>query len=389
MTAVGGGMPLDYNSLLLAIGISGACLAVTMFGSWLSAPKERFLLTWSVGVLLIVINVVAYDFYVEQPGSLIGMVTFASLIVGLATLLGAAYQFRTRGAPWLMIAGASGLACAIALPPMVLGHLEWAFFLYNAVCAVIVLATAADYWRCRREAPLPISALVGLYGAIGLSFVACAAMIAFGPGLQNGVPVNWAEDVNIIVSIIGMSGIGALSLALNQWRVARGHREASVTDQLTGLMNRRALFERHGSQPIAATTAVILFDLDHFKALNDEHGHAVGDDAIRLFSLIMKTNVEPGETAARLGGEEFVVVLPSATAERAEKTAQSIRAALSDMPIRTATGTVRCTVSAGIAFGTVEGAAFDRVLGEADQALYESKRGGRDRVSRRTLRLVS
>lgn len=382
-------MPLDYNSLLLAIGISGACLAVTMFGSWLSAPKERFLLTWSVGVLLIVVNVVAYDRYVDEPGPLIGAATFATLIVGLATLLGAAYQFRTRGAPWLMIASASALGATIALPPMALGFLEWAFFLYNAVCAVIVLTTAVDYWRCRREAPLPISALVGLYGAIGLSFIACAAMVVVGPALQNGVPVNWAEDVNIIVSIIGMSGIGALSLALNQWRVAKGHREASVTDQLTGLMNRRALFERHGADPVPATTAVILFDLDHFKALNDEHGHAVGDDAIRMFSLLMKTCIEPGDTAARLGGEEFVVVLPYATAERAEKVAQNIRLALAAAPIRTASGEVRCTVSAGIAFGTVEGAAFDKVLGEADQALYEAKRGGRDRISRRTLRLVS
>lgn len=381
-------MLLDYNSLLLAIGFSGACLCVTMFGSWLSAPKERFMLTWSIGVLLIVANVVAYDLYVKAPGPLIGVMTFSLLLAGLSALLGASFQFRTRRSPMRIIVASVAASFAVVLPPMAFGYDGLSFMFYNAAAAALLFATAREYWRCRREAPVPILGLAGLYSALGLSFVACAAMLALPPRMVlDGPPENWAEELNIVAAIVGMTGIGALSLALNHWRLARAHRQASVTDQLTGLLNRRALFERHESDSTTAVTAVVLFDLDHFKTLNDQHGHAVGDQALRIFALAMKANLGPGETAARLGGEEFVAVLPNATADRAERVAQGIRRTFAGQAIVTEDGDVRCTVSAGIAFGG-DGVSFERVLLAADEALYAAKRAGRDRVERRNLKLV-
>jgi diguanylate cyclase (GGDEF)-like protein len=381
-------MLLDYNSLLLAIGFSGACLAVTMFGSWLSAPKERFLLTWSIGVVLIVANVVAYDYYVHSPSPLIGVFTFSLLLAGLSVLFGASFQFRTRRSPIRHVTASTAATFLAVLPPMGLGYDGIAFPLYNMAAAVLVFASAREYWRCRAEVPAPIIALAALYGAIGLSFIACAALLLVSPRLVlDGPPDNWAEDVNIVIAIVGMTGIGALSLALNQWRIARAHRHDSVTDQLTGLLNRRALFERYGAATVPALTAVILFDLDHFKVLNDRYGHATGDQALRIFAVMMKANLSPGDTAARLGGEEFVVVLANATADRAERVAQSVRRSFADQAILTEEGDVRCTVSAGIAFGG-EGSSFERVLATADQALYAAKRGGRDRVERRNLKLV-
>ncbi len=71
-----------------------------------------------------------------------------------------------------------------------------------------------------------------------------------------------------------MTGIGALSLALHQWRLAARHRLDAITDPLTGLLNRRALFDEYGTRPMGTTTAVIVFDIDHFKSVNDRFGHA-------------------------------------------------------------------------------------------------------------------
>src|SRR6187549_3503861 len=96
---MGESMTLDYNSLLLALGFSGACLAVTLVMSWAVARTELFLLTWAIGVFLIVVYVVLYAIYVDYPGPLLGALCYLTLLTGLSALLGAARQFRTGRSP--------------------------------------------------------------------------------------------------------------------------------------------------------------------------------------------------------------------------------------------------------------------------------------------------
>jgi diguanylate cyclase (GGDEF)-like protein len=178
-----------------------------------------------------------------------------------------------------------------------------------------------------------------------------------------------------------MTGIGALSLALNQGRLARHHHRNALTDPLTGLLNRRALFDLHGDAPVGAFTAVVVFDLDSFKAINDEFGHAAGDEVLRMFARDLAGNLRPADVAARMGGEEFALVLKRTLPETVEATAEAIRAVFAAHRIETEMGSLMCTVSAGYAFGTKEGLSFDKVLSAADKALYAAKRGGRNRVT--------
>src|SRR5690606_12280864 len=125
-------------------------------------------------------------------------------------------------------------------------------------------------------------------------------------GLSAGrAPDNWVEDINLVVCLIGITCIGALSLALNQSRLARSHRQEAMTDPLTVLPNRRAMYERH-FRTLPRGTAVIAFDLDRFKEINDRFGHAVGDEVLRHFAMTLRSNVRPSDTVARIGGEEFV-----------------------------------------------------------------------------------
>lgn len=382
-------MLLDYHSMLIAIGFAGAGLAVTLFGSWWSARADRFLLTWAIGVGLIVMHVFAYSRYIEAPAPLLQVGAFALLLSGFAVLLRAAHEFRSRRTSLAvtgLIAGAPTAAALVAAAFRLDGVVSMTA---NLAAMAILLATARQYWLARAEAPIPITVIAILYAVMALSFGLCASVILFnGQFVIGSAPDNWAEDLNVIVAIAGVTGIGALSLALNQSRLARSHRQDALTDPLTGLMNRRALFTNVGAVPLDRFTGVLLFDLDHFKVVNDRYGHATGDEVLRRFALVMRQCLRTTDIAARLGGEEFAAVLPRSTAERAHQVAERIRKSLADLVVETDLGDMQCTVSVGIAFPTGVGRMFEQVLGDADKALYRAKNSGRNRVASASLRLA-
>ena len=374
-------MSLDYNSLLLAVGFSAACLSMTLFGIWLTARSDKFLLTWAVSVLLIVGDVSAYEAYIRTPGRMLGLATFALLLTGFATMLGAAHQFTSGRSPLSRIVLGSAVPLAATLPPMALGYDGLGFMLENSFAALLLFATAFEYWKGRAESPVPIIGVAALYSITAISFVLCALVLASDGRLVLGhAPSNWAEDLSLVIVIASMTGIGALSLALNQGRLAQHHRRDALTDPLTGLLNRRALFDLHGHAPVGAFMAVVVFDLDGFKAINDEFGHATGDAVLKVFAEELAANLQPTDVAARMGGEEFALVLKRTLPEKVEFAAERIRAAFAARRIETETRPLSCTVSAGYAFGSKEGLSFDKVLSAADKALYAAKRGGRNRV---------
>ncbi|MDX8525000.1 GGDEF domain-containing protein [Mesorhizobium sp. MSK_1335] len=374
-------MLLDYNSLLLAVGFSAACLSLTLFGTWLTARSDRFLLTWAISVLAVVAEVFVYDAYIETPGTALGVLTLALLLFGFSVMLGAAHQFRTRRSPLPLIALGVGLSFVLALPPMALGYDGLGFMLENALAALLLFGTAYEYWRGRAEAPVHLIGVALLYSLTAASFVLCAAMLAWDGRLVLGhAPSNWAEDLSLVIVIASMTGIGALSLALNQGRLARHHQREARTDALTGLLNRRALFDLHGKASVGAFTAVVVYDLDGFKAINDQFGHAAGDEVLKVFAEVLSGSLRPNDSVARMGGEEFAMVLRRTLPEATEATAERVRAEFAARTVETETGPLRCTVSAGFAFGSSEGMSFDKVLSAADKALYAAKRSGRNRV---------
>ena len=168
---------------------------------------------------------------------------------------------------------------------------------------------------------------------------------------------------------------------------------AALTDPLTGLFNRRyitaeldLLIERQEGD--AAPWAVILLDIDHFKRVNDTHGHSVGDRVLREVAMLLRANLRSGDLVARIGGEEFLVVLPEATCEQARLVAERLRSLVAGSPVTATKGgtdiPMRITLSAGVAedrcFGDGPGT-VDRLLEQADRALYAAKASGRNRVT--------
>lgn len=163
----------------------------------------------------------------------------------------------------------------------------------------------------------------------------------------------------------------------------------SATDGLTGLANRRR-FDSYWAQEWqraarqGTSLAVIMLDVDHFKAYNDHYGHQQGDACLRTIGDVLRTTVRrAGELAARYGGEEFVVIMPGATVQKAQETADSILTAIREARMAHARSPVALvvTISLGVAAGT-PGATDDRehLIKAADVALFEAKHQGRNRV---------
>ncbi|RYD46728.1 MAG: GGDEF domain-containing protein, partial [Sphingomonadales bacterium] len=290
--------------------------------------------------------------------------------------------FTERSLPRARVAAVAIVSALAISVPFLIGFDALGAMIGNLVNATLLASTAWQFWRGRAEARLWVSGIAGLYLLTALSFIPCAIMIYVkGPLVLDAPPSGWAEDLNSIVGLIGLTGIGALSLALNQARVARQHREEANTDPLTGLLNRRAIFERFGAVPAGADTAALIFDLDHFKAINDKHGHAAGDEALRRFAHVVRQFEPNGAAAARIGGEEFLLVLTGTDLKQALAVAESIRSGFAHEILQGPQGGFRATVSAGLAMGAGGVDSFDNFLRRADDALYAAKHGGRNRVA--------
>lgn len=169
-------------------------------------------------------------------------------------------------------------------------------------------------------------------------------------------------------------------------RVDRGI-ELSIVDPLTGLYNRRYLMSQlkqflnrsaQGDRPVS----IIAFDIDHFKSVNDTFGHDVGDKVIQEFAHRLQENVRPMDIVCRQGGEEFLVIMPDTTGDLACSAAERMRRSISGVPVNVETldKPLNITVSAGVATEEARGNSADELLKRADEALYQAKKSGRNRV---------
>lgn len=130
----------------------------------------------------------------------------------------------------------------------------------------------------------------------------------------------------------------------------------------------------------AASSAVIMFDVDNFKVINDTHGHDVGDEALRLIAAAASSQTRPKDVLARLGGEEFVVLLTDITPTRAAVAAERLRHAISVVEVPSPRGAFKLTVSVGVSIMAPGDADEERVLKRADSALYQAKADGKNLV---------
>jgi diguanylate cyclase (GGDEF)-like protein len=163
-------------------------------------------------------------------------------------------------------------------------------------------------------------------------------------------------------------------------------RELATTDALTGALNRAEILnvgqrELEAAQRFQQRLSVLMLDLDHFKSINDRFGHAGGDQALRHVVALLAGAIRSSDALGRLGGEEFVLILPATPCEAAGQVAERLRLLIAETPAVSGDGTIPMTVSIGLAMASPADRSIEDAIGRADRALYEAKNGGRNRVA--------
>jgi diguanylate cyclase (GGDEF)-like protein/PAS domain S-box-containing protein len=162
--------------------------------------------------------------------------------------------------------------------------------------------------------------------------------------------------------------------------------ELAVTDDLTGISNRRHFFdnatrELFRSKRASRPLSIIMFDIDHFKSVNDTYGHAVGDEVLKKIAARISSNLRSLDIYARYGGEEFIICLPETSLEDAKNAAERIRKIVEETIMQdTNNNDFKVTISLGVASLSHDSDALEQIIEQADKALYKAKQGGRNRV---------
>lgn len=268
---------------------------------------------------------------------------------------------------------------------------EWAMFAAwaasEAIIAASILLTGGSTEAMLAWLAIPIVTLsarfstrgIALGVAIALGLLAIVGLTSDATGIIANPPLLLAP-AGLIVAV------AMLSTALMHSDVE--HRSEAVIDQLTGMLNRHALAGRTSelaqqSEVTGQPVGIILGDVDHFKQVNDSYGHPIGDAVLKDIAYRMRKLLRAFDLAYRLGGEEFLVLLPGADQQESAALAEQLRQAVAETTAAGQSVTMSFGVSASIQGSTFE---FPVVLAEADDALYEAKRSGRDRVCRATSR---
>jgi diguanylate cyclase (GGDEF)-like protein len=209
---------------------------------------------------------------------------------------------------------------------------------------------------------------------------AVTAVVFVGVSLAEDSGAVLGEPLPMLAVLAMQAAVTIASIGLA--RAELGHRRASIVDPLTGLLNRQGLparFEelRRQAQATAAPITVILFDLDHFKEINDRHGHVVGDRLLCGVAEGTRRALRTFDLVYRVGGEEFLILLPGVEGWEGGDLAEQVRLSIDELGQASGTGV---TASFGVSTGHGTEVDFDRLYRQADRALYRAKRGGRDRV---------
>ena len=384
-------MHLDMTTALLFTAMVSLVNAAAMS---LLALRDRssYLRDWAISFFLVVAGVAVIGLRGIVPplvsiffGNALAALGGAGLFVGLC-------RFMRRPVPWKFLAAIIAVSLAAIAwfsvgvddPAAQLGRRVMVF------SGLIALLSAPCVWlivsHARREGTvLSVMALAAELLLVGLSLLRVAVNVV--APVQGGLESDHTREV-LFVMAFGLThllqGYGLVSLHVSQ--LLRRVAAQANTDALTGLPNRRTFEDTwrrmvQRAERDKSPLALMVMDIDHFKRVNDTHGHAAGDEALRVLGWALKNHLRPGDLCARLGGEEFVLAMPGATPEVARMRAED----LLKMPLmygEDGSGEpLAVTLSVGLTDWRASDTAPHATIARADAALYEAKRDGRHRVS--------
>ncbi|MBK5956999.1 GGDEF domain-containing protein [Rhodoplanes elegans] len=375
---------LDVTTVFVIATCICALLGLFLLSVW-RQERIRALAWWGAAYLLGGFSVALWS--LDGSGLPIPRsIPNALLFLACGLIWSAARVFHGRRVMWPGLSAGAVLWLGLNVVPGLMEAASHRVIVSSVIISVYAFLTAFELWRERRKALLqrwPALFVPLLHGLVFLAPVPLASMMPDDAGLFS-LATGWFA-VFALEAILYVIGTAFIVMTLSKDQVVRLQRSAASLDPLTGLFNRRAFFE--GAPQLEAAQArkreplaALVFDLDHFKSINDRHGHFVGDEVLKLFAGVIGTSLRATDLIARFGGEEFVVLLPGG-ADEAAIAAERVRGAFEEAGRVVGTHVIGATVSVGLAAGD-PATGVSVLLMEADAALYRAKALGRNRVVR-------
>jgi diguanylate cyclase (GGDEF)-like protein len=374
-------MSLDTPTLYLVATMVAALLGAMLlfFGRQENIPALKW---WGTAYLLGAASIALCTLARESLSDLLLLALNAIGFVACGMVWNASRVFHGRkpNLPGLVLGALGWIAAVMTLAPdasamrMTIG---------SGIVAVYAALTARELWSERRrtlQKRWPTIVVPVLHGFVLMLPILLGNLLrphdgAFGSSA-------WVTVFSIELVLYAVGTVFVIFMLVSE-RTVTAHKTAASMDPLTGMFNRRGFAEAcsrviereaNAGRPVTA----LIFDIDHFKSVNDRFGHAAGDEILKLFAAVVINSLRMSDLSGRIGGEEFAALLPCSL-EEAVVAAERVREAFADSGIVVEDGPVDTTVSIGVAGGPA-GTELEVLLAAADTALYQAKRGGRNRV---------
>jgi diguanylate cyclase (GGDEF)-like protein len=374
-------MSFDTSTLYLFATMVAAMLGAMLlfFGNQEKIPALKW---WGSAYLLGAAAVAASTIAGSMLGEIASLALNAVGFIACGMVWNAARVFHGRkpNIAGLVLGAIVWVGAALTFPPE---QPMLKLTIGAAIIAIYACLTAAELWSERRRAAQrrwPALAVPVLHGCVLLLPILLGNFLrphdaAFGNSI-------WVTVFSVELILYAIGTVFVIFMLVSD-REVTAHKTAASMDPLTGMFNRRGfaeacarVIEREASAGRPVT--VMIFDIDHFKSINDRFGHPAGDEILKLFSAVVVNNLRITDLSGRIGGEEFAALLPCSL-EEGVLAAERVRECFQASGIVCDEGPVDTTVSIGVAGGPA-GTELEVLLAAADTALYQAKRGGRNRV---------
>ncbi len=373
-------MTLDSMTLDIVATMVAALLGAMLlfFGRQENTPALRW---WGAAYILGAVAIALWTLVGELYGEIVPLLLSAIGLVATAMVWNAARVFHGKppSIPGLMLGAVVWAASGLLLDPS-----AQALRLTIGAGLIVIYATltAAELWQERRrtlQKRWPALIVPAMHGFVLMLPILLGNVLRDSSG---AFAAAWVTIFSIELVLYAVGTVFVIFMLVSE-RIVNAHKRAATTDPLTGLLNRRGfaeacaqLIEREAKaeRPVS----VMIFDIDHFKSVNDRFGHAEGDEVLKLFAEVVVDNLRLTDLSGRIGGEEFAALLPCSL-EEAMVAAERVREVFAASGVVCDGAPVDTTVSIGVAGGPA-GTDLDVLLAAADTALYKAKRSGRNRV---------
>jgi diguanylate cyclase (GGDEF)-like protein len=374
-------MSLDISTLYLV-----ATLVAAMLGGMLLffGRKENIaaLNWWGMAYLLGAVSVGLWTLAGPLLGDMLSLAFNAVGFVACGMVWNAARVFHGRRPNWpgLFLGALVWIAVIVSVPS---DAASLRMTIGAGILALYATLTAHELWNERRKAmqrKWPTLVVPLLHGLVLMLPILIGDLLQSDQG--NFASSIWGAIFAVELVLYAVGTVFVIFMLVSE-RAVTTHKQAASCDPLTGLFNRRGFSEATGRMiereaKAGRPVTVMIFDIDHFKSINDRFGHPAGDEVLKLFASVITGTLRITDLSGRIGGEEFASMLPCAL-EEALQAAERVREAFATSGIEIDSAPVVTTVSIGVAGGPA-GTELDVLLAAADTALYQAKRGGRNRV---------